>query len=86
MTDMGREKLLQELAYLDQAEYINKQAYTQLVKMVEEHFEESTVRVCKDLFAHLVRFAIKEGGYPMPKKPDTVQTERPGEVKEERDD
>ena len=33
-----RDKLLQELAYLDQAEYINKQAYTQLVKIVEESF------------------------------------------------
>ena len=33
-----RDKLLQELAYLDQAEYINKQVYTQLVKIVEESF------------------------------------------------
>jgi len=38
--DMGREKLLQELAYLDQAEYINKQAYVQFVKIVEQHFSE----------------------------------------------
>ena len=42
MTDkMGREELLQELAYLDQAEYINKQAYTQLVKIIIEHFEDN---------------------------------------------
>jgi len=39
--DMGREDLLQELAYLYQAEYINKQAYAQLVKIVEEHFAQS---------------------------------------------
>jgi len=38
--DMGREKLLQELAYLDQAEYINKQAYAQFVKIVEESFND----------------------------------------------
>ena len=39
--DMGREDLLQELAYLYQAEYINKQAYAQLVKILEEHFAQS---------------------------------------------
>ena len=38
--DMGREGLLEELAYLDQAEYINKQAYAQLVKIVEESFND----------------------------------------------
>ena len=43
--DMGREELLQELAYLDQAEYINKQAYAQLRKIVEQSgFIESALR------------------------------------------
>ena len=36
-----KDELLQELAYLDQAEYINKQAYTQLVKIIIEHFEDN---------------------------------------------
>ena len=40
MSDLNKEELLQELAYLKQAEYISKQAYTQLVKMVEQHFSE----------------------------------------------
>ena len=35
---MEQDKLLQELAYLDQAEYIDKQAYAQLVEIVEGHF------------------------------------------------
>jgi len=36
-----RDKLLQELAYLEQAEYIDKQIYAQLVGIVEQHFSES---------------------------------------------
>jgi len=39
---MEKDELLQELAYLDQAEYIDKQAYAQLVKIVEQHFSEPT--------------------------------------------
>ena len=35
-----RDKLLQELAYLEQAEYIDKQIYAQLVEIVEQHFSE----------------------------------------------
>ncbi len=41
-TSMEKDELLQELAYLDQAEYIDKQAYAQLVKIVEQHFSEPT--------------------------------------------
>ena len=37
---MEKDELLQELAYLDQAEYIDKQACVQLVKIVEQHFSE----------------------------------------------
>ena len=38
--NMGKDKLLLELAYLDQAEYIDKQAYAQLVEIVEQHFSK----------------------------------------------
>ena len=37
---MGKEELLQELAYLDQAEYIDKQAYAQLRVIIMEYFNE----------------------------------------------
>jgi len=42
---MGEDEFLQELAYLDQAEYIDKQAYAQLVKIVEQHFAEQSGEV-----------------------------------------
>ena len=35
-----KDELLAELAYLEQAEYIDKQACVQLVKIVEQHFSE----------------------------------------------
>ena len=35
-----RDKLLQELAYLEQAEYIDKQIYAQLVEIVEQYYSE----------------------------------------------
>ena len=41
--DMGRDGLLQELAYLEQAEYINKQAYSQLKAIVEQHFGDKLI-------------------------------------------
>jgi len=43
-----KDKLLQELAYLDQAEYIDKQAYAQLVKIVEEYFRQPVQVVDND--------------------------------------
>ena len=40
MTDLNKDELLQELAYLEQAEYIDKQIYTKLVEIVEQHFSD----------------------------------------------
>ena len=44
-SELGEDELLQELAYLDQAEYIDKQAYAQLVKIMEQHFAEQSGEV-----------------------------------------
>jgi len=40
-----KDELLAELAYLEQAEYIDKQACVQLVKIVKQHFAEQSGEV-----------------------------------------
>ena len=59
-----RDKLLQELAYLDQAEYIDKQVCHKLVEIVEEHFRDSTTQLCKGC-DQIVRYICEECGYPV---------------------
>jgi len=70
--DMGREELLQELAYLDQAEYINKQAYAQLKAIVEQHFSP-TEQVIRGITVQMV-----EGALASKEIADTEQSPEPG--------
>jgi len=80
--------LLAELAYLDQAEYIDKQACVQLVKIVEQHFSEPKKAAVKLMAVNTVVKMINA----MPEEertelkakmfPDT-QAEQSGEVGEE---
>jgi len=81
--------LLAELAYLDQAEYIDKQACVQLVKIVEQHFSEPKKAAVKLMAVNTVVKMINA----MPEEertelkakmfPDT-QAEQSGEVDEEK--
>ena len=54
---MEKDELLQELAYLDQAEYIDKQACVQLVKIVEQHFYQKSITdgICFDEQAGIMK-------------------------------
>jgi len=52
-----KDELLAELAYLDQAEYIDKQACVQLVKIVERHFYQKGITdgICFDEQAGIMK-------------------------------
>ena len=77
--------LLAELAYLDQAEYIDKQACVQLVKIVEQHFSEPKKAAVKLMAVNTVVKMInampeeERTGLKAKMFPDT-QAEQSGEV------